>query len=94
MINRILIPISCNFFSGNPSPKNFKVKHAWPGAMGDRSGSSSRVLTSEDKVCRKDLCCSARAVHVLEKRPDVSGPGPASWRWDVTERRSLKGVRM
>jgi hypothetical protein len=42
--------------------------------MGDRPGSSSRVRTSEDKVCRKDLCWSARAVYVLEKRPDVSGP--------------------
>jgi hypothetical protein len=43
--------------------------------MGDRPGSSSRVRTSEDKVRRKDLCWSVRAVYVLEKRPDVSGPG-------------------
>ena len=28
----------------------------------------------EDKVCRKDLCGSVRAVYVLEKLPDVSGP--------------------
>jgi hypothetical protein len=42
--------------------------------MGDRLGSSSRVRTSEDKVRRKDLCWSVRAVYVLEKRPDISGP--------------------
>ena len=30
---------------------------------------------SEDKVRRKDLCGSVRAVYVLEKLPDVSGPG-------------------
>ena len=34
----ILIPTSCNFFSGSPSLKNSKVKRAWPGAMGDRPG--------------------------------------------------------
>ena len=34
--------------------------------MGDRPGSYSRVRTSEDKVCRKDLCWSVRAVYVLE----------------------------
>ena len=43
--------------------------------MGDRPGSSSRVRTSEDKVCRKDLCWSVRAVYILDKQPDVSGPG-------------------
>jgi hypothetical protein len=43
--------------------------------MGDRPGSPSRVRTSEDKVHRKDLCGSVRAVYVLEKLPDVSGPG-------------------
>jgi hypothetical protein len=37
---RILIPISCNLFSGR-SPKNSKVKRAWLGAMGDRPGSPS-----------------------------------------------------
>ena len=42
--------------------------------MGDRPGSSSRVHTSEDKVRRKDLCGSMRAVYVLEKQLDVSGP--------------------
>jgi hypothetical protein len=42
--------------------------------MGDRPRSSSRVRTSEDKVRRKDLCWSVRAVYVLEKRPDISGP--------------------
>ena len=29
---------------------------------------------SEDKVHKKDLCGSVRAVYVLEKLPDVSGP--------------------
>ena len=43
--------------------------------MGDRSGSSSRVRTSEDKVRRKDLFWSVRAVYILEKLSDVSGPG-------------------
>ena len=38
--------------------------------MGDRPGSSSRVRTSEDKVCSKDLCWYVRA----KKLPDVSGP--------------------
>jgi hypothetical protein len=41
--------------------------------MGDRPGSPSRVRMSENKVCRKDLCGSVRAVYVLEKLPDVSG---------------------
>jgi hypothetical protein len=43
--------------------------------MGDRLGSYSRVRTSEDKVRKKDLCWSVRTVYVLEKWPDVSGPG-------------------
>jgi hypothetical protein len=43
--------------------------------MGDRPKSSSRGRTSEDKVRRKDLCWSMRVVYILEKRPDVSGPG-------------------
>ena len=73
-INRILVPTSCNFFSGSPPLKKSKVKRACPGAMGDRPGSSSRVRTSEDKVHRKDLCWSVRAVYILEKLPDVSGP--------------------
>ena len=42
---------------------------------GDRPGSPSRVRMSEDKVRRKDLCGSMRAVYVLEKRPNISGPG-------------------
>ena len=71
----ILIPTSCNFFFGSPSLKNSKVKRAWPGAMGDRPGSSSRVRMSEDKVRRKDWCWSVRVVLVLVKLPDVSGPG-------------------
>ena len=41
--------------------------------MGDRPGSSSRVRTSEDKVRRKDLYWSVRAVYILVKLPDVSG---------------------
>jgi hypothetical protein len=32
-INSILIPLSCNFFSGSPSAKNFGVKRAWAGAI-------------------------------------------------------------
>ena len=32
-INRRLIPTSCNFFFGSPSPKNSKVKRAWPRAI-------------------------------------------------------------
>ena len=43
--------------------------------MGDRPGTSSRVRTSEDKVCRKDQCWFVGADYVLEKLPDVSGPG-------------------
>ena len=70
----ILIPISCNFFFGSPSANNFEVKRAWPRAMGDRPGSSSWVRTSEDKVRRKDKCWSVRAVYILVKLPDVSGP--------------------
>ena len=42
--------------------------------MGDRPGSSSQVRTSEDKVCRKDLCWSVRAAYILDKLPDVSRP--------------------
>ena len=30
---------------------------------------------SEDKVYRKDLCWPMRVVYVLDKLPDVSGPG-------------------
>ena len=74
MINGILIPISCNFFFGSPSANNFKVKRAWPGAMGDPPGSSSRMRTSEDKVRRKDKCWSVRTVYILVKLLDVSGP--------------------
>ena len=42
--------------------------------MGVRPESSSRMCTSEDRVYRKDLCWSLRAVYVLQKLPDVSGP--------------------
>jgi hypothetical protein len=41
MINRTLVPTSCNFFFESSSPNNSKVKHAWSGAMGDRPKSSS-----------------------------------------------------
>ena len=43
--------------------------------MGQRPGSDSQVRTSEDKVRRKDMCWSVRAVCVLVKLPDVSGSG-------------------
>jgi hypothetical protein len=43
--------------------------------MGDRSENYSWVRTSEDKVRRKDLCGSVRAVYVLEKLLDVSELG-------------------
>ena len=75
MINRILVSISYNFFSGSPSLKNSKVKRACPRAMGDRPGSSSWGRMSEDKVHRKDWCWSVRAIYVLGKLSDVSGPG-------------------
>ena len=32
------------------------------------------MRTSEDKVRRKDLCGFVRAVYILEKLPDISGP--------------------
>jgi hypothetical protein len=32
------------------------------------------VHTSEDEVRRKDLCGCVRALYVLEKLPDISGP--------------------
>ena len=43
--------------------------------MGDRPGSSSWERMSEDKVRRKDWCWFVRAVYVLEKLSNVSGPG-------------------
>ena len=74
-INRVLIPISCNFFSGSRSPKNSEVKRAWPGAIwGWVTGKSfpgahewgqsvqkRHVLIGEDSLCPKKL-------------PDVRGP--------------------
>ena len=42
--------------------------------MGDQLGNLSRVRTSEDKVRRKDKCWSMRAVYILVKLSDVSGP--------------------
>ena len=33
------------------------------------------MRTSEDKVCRKDMCWSVRAVYVIKKLSDVSGLG-------------------
>jgi hypothetical protein len=54
--------------------KNYKVKRAWLGAMGDRLESSSRVCMSEDKVHKKGMCCSVR--RFLESElPGVGGPG-------------------
>ena len=43
--------------------------------MGDRPESPSWVRMSEDKVHRKDLYGSVRAVYFLEKLQDVSRPG-------------------
>jgi hypothetical protein len=55
---RILIPISCNFFSGSPSLKTLKlsvlVLERW---VTDRKV-LSHVRMSEDKVRRKDMCWS------------------------------------
>jgi hypothetical protein len=63
-INSILIPLSCNFFSGSPPAKNSGVKRAWPGAI---SGwvTDREVFTgaqSEDKSAQKrlGLVCRAR----------------------------------
>ena len=39
--------------------------------MSDRPRSPSWVRMSEDKVRRKDLCGSVRAVYFLEKLPNV-----------------------
>ena len=33
------------------------------------------MRTSEDKVCRKDMCWSVKIVCVLVKLPDISGLG-------------------
>jgi hypothetical protein len=41
-----------------PITKNFKVKRAWLGAMGNRPGSPSRVRMSEHKVRMNDMCWS------------------------------------
>jgi hypothetical protein len=43
--------------------------------MGDRPENPSRVRTSEDKVRRKDLYGFVRAVYIIEKLLDISGPG-------------------
>jgi hypothetical protein len=52
-INSILIPLSCNFFSGSPSAKNSRVKRAWPEAISgwvtDREVFPG--AQSEDKKC-------------------------------------------
>jgi hypothetical protein len=63
-INSILIPLSCNFFSGSPSAKNSRVKRAWPVAI---SGwvTGREVFPgaqSEDKSTQKrlGLVCRAR----------------------------------
>jgi hypothetical protein len=63
-INSILIPPSCNFFSGSPSVKNSRVKRAWPGAISgwvtDREVFPG--AQSEDKSAQKrlGLVCRAR----------------------------------
>jgi len=43
--------------------------------MGDRPRSTFQVHTSEDKCVQKDWCWSVRTDYILEKLPDVSGPG-------------------
>jgi hypothetical protein len=63
-INSILIPPSCNFFSGSPSAKNSRVKRAWAGAISvwvtDREAFPG--AQSEDKSAQKrlGLVCRAR----------------------------------
>jgi hypothetical protein len=63
-INSILIPLSCNFFSGSPSTKNSTVKRAWPRAISgwvtDREVFPG--AQSEDKSAQKrlGLVCRAR----------------------------------
>jgi len=48
--------------------------------------SISRVHMSNDKVCRKDSCWSVRTDYVLEKLPDVNGPGLIEAGRDLTQR--------
>jgi hypothetical protein len=63
-INNILIPLSCNFFSGSPPAKNSGVKRAWPeailGWVTDREVFPG--AQSEDKNAQKrlGLVCRAR----------------------------------
>jgi hypothetical protein len=63
-INSILIPLSCNFFSGSPPANNSVVKRAWPGAISgwvtDREVFPG--AQSEDKSTQKrlGLICRAR----------------------------------
>jgi hypothetical protein len=63
-INSILIPPSCNFFSGSPPAKNSGVKRAWHGAISgwvtDREVFPG--VQSEDKNAQKrlGLVCRAR----------------------------------
>jgi hypothetical protein len=62
-INSILIPPSCNFFSGSPPAKNSGVKRAWPGAISgwvtDREVFPG--AQSEDKSAQKGLGLVCRA---------------------------------
>jgi hypothetical protein len=62
-INSILIPPSCNFFSGSPPAKNPGVKRAWSGAISgwvtDREVFPS--VQSEDKSAQKRLWLVCRA---------------------------------
>jgi hypothetical protein len=44
--------------------------------MGDQSGSSFRVRTSDENIVRrKDSCSFVRVVYDLQKLLDISGPG-------------------
>ena len=44
--------------------------------MGDLPGSDSRVRTSEDKVCGKDMCWSVRTIYVLESCQGFTSADP------------------
>jgi hypothetical protein len=55
---RILIPISCNFFSGSPSLKTLKLSVLGSERWVTNREVLSRVRMSEDKVRRKDMCWS------------------------------------
>jgi hypothetical protein len=51
---------------------------------GDRPGSSSRVRISEDKVRRKDLCWSVRAVYFFSGSPSPKNSKvKRAWPWPI-----------